>query len=258
VHRLALLATALAAAGCGGSGASAPALVSVEGGEYAYTAPATIEGGLVSMRFVNTGKEPHEFALARIGEGHTLDEAVAALNESDDVGWLEDVGGVPLLSPGGEITLTRALEPGRYGLLCHFPSPDGQPHVDLGMQRQFEVTGESDASPPTPDAVITATANGFSVPELEAGVRTLELRNDLGGEPSWYVYVQAVPGATTDDFEAWIESGQKGASPLTFVGAMQSFGSGESRFVTLELEAGTTYWLEDDPGGLEPVELTPR
>ena len=159
--------------------------------------------------------------------------------------------------PSDEITITRGLEPGTYGLLCFFPSPNGQPHVELGMKREFRVVGESGTTLPTPDAVITATANGYSVPEIEAGTRTIELRNASGKETSWYLSVPQ-PGATTEDFEAWVEGGQKGEAPVRFVGAMQSFPSGESIFVTLDLEAGTAYRLEDDPDGLPAVEFTPR
>jgi hypothetical protein len=48
----------------------------VEGSEYAYVMPDEIDGGVVSMRFRNNGKEPHEFALIRIGGGHTIDETI--------------------------------------------------------------------------------------------------------------------------------------------------------------------------------------
>ena len=92
---------------------------------------------------------------------------------------------------------------------------------------------------------------------MEAGTRTIELRNESGKEPSWYLSVPQA-GATADDFEAWVEGGQKGEAPAIFVGAMQSFPSGDSIFVTLDLEAGTTYRLEDDPDGLPTVEFTPR
>ena len=166
--------------------------------------------------------------------------------------YATDIAGVPLLSPGEEITITRRLAPGTYGLLCFFPSPTGTPHVELGMKREFRVAGEPSTTLPTPDAVITATANGYSVPEMEAGTQTIELRNASGKEPSWYLSVPQ-PGATAEDFEAWVEGGQQGEAPVTFVGAMQSFPSGESIFVTLDLEAGTTYRLEDDPGGLPAV-----
>ncbi len=253
----ALAPVALAAAGCGGSGNGAADPVTVEGSEYAYVMPDEFDGGVASMRFRNTGEEPHEFALSRIGEGHTVEETVQDLLADEDVPYATDIGGVPLLSPGEEITIIRRLEPGTYGLLCFFPSPTGKPHVELGMKKEFRAVGDSSATLPTPDAVITATANGYSVPEIEAGTRTLELRNASGKEPSWYLTVPQ-PGATVEEFEAWIEGGQKGEAPVRFVGAMQSFPSGESSFVTLDLEAGTTYRLEDDPGGLPAVEYTPR
>jgi hypothetical protein len=253
-----LIAPLLALAGCGGS-SSMPEAVTIEGGEYAYVVPDEVEGGVVSMRFVNTGDEPHEFALGRIDGDHTLDETLDALVANDgDVPWAHDVGGVPLLSPGEEITLTRALPSGRYALLCFFPSPGGKSHLELGMKREFEIAGESDESLPESDAVITATSDGYVVPELEAGTQTIELRNDSGKEPSWYLASAAQPGATAEDFEAWIEGGQSGPSPVIFHGAMQSFPDGESVFVTLELEAGTTYVLGDDDGGFPMVSFTPR
>ena len=150
-----LALVALAAAGCGGSDNGTAEPVAVEGSEYAYVMPDEIDGGVVAMRFRNSGKEPHEFSLSRIDDGHTIEETVQ------------------------------------------------------------------------------------------------------GKEPSWYLSVPQ-PGTTAEDFGAWVEGGQKGEAPWRFVGAMQSFPSGESIFVTLDLEAGTTYRLEDDPDGLPAVEFTPR
>ena len=250
----------LPVAGCGGSDDASPEPVTIEGGEYAYVVPEDIEGGVVSLRFVNTGKEPHEFALGRINGDQTIDQLVSDLFANEGrAPYAEDIGGVPFLSPGEEITVTRTLEPGTYSLLCFFPSPDAnpKPHVQLGMKKAFEITGESDASLPEPDAVITATPDGYEVPELEAGTQTIELRNRSGKEPSWYLAIPK-PGVTSEDFQAWAEGGQKGEAPVTFAGAMQSFPDGESIFVTLDLEAGVTYRLDDDDGGLPSVEFTPR
>lgn len=253
-----LLSLAASVAGCGGSDDASPEPVTIEGGEYAYVVPDDIEGGVVSMRFVNTGAEPHEFALARIDGDHTIDEAIEDLFANEGhAPYFTDVGGVPLLTSGEEITVTRRLEPGTYGLLCFFPNSDGKPHLELGMKRTFTVSGESDAVLPSPDAVITATADGYDVPELKAGTQTIELRNKSGSEPSWYL-ASAQPGVTGTDFEAWIEGGQTGPPPAAFHGAMQSFPSGRSIFVTLDLEEGTTYRLSDDEGGLPSVEFTPR
>lgn len=255
-----LLSLVASAAGCGGSGDASLEPVTIEGGEYAYVVPDDIEGGVVSMRFVNTGDEPHEFAFGRIDGDHTIDELVRDLFANEGhASYAQDLAGVPFLSPGEEITVTRTLEPGTYSLLCFFPSPDGKPHVQLGMKKAFEVSGESNASLPEPDAVITATPDGYEVPELEAGIQTIELRNRSGKEPSWYLAIPQ-PGVTAEDVQSWAEGGQKGEAPVTFAGAMQSFPDGESIFVTLDLEKGKTYRLEDDPGGngLPPVEFTPR
>jgi len=242
---LALVPLALAAAGCGGGGEASPEPVTVDGGEYAYVTPDEIDGGVVSMRFRDTGEELHEFAFGRIDGGHTIDELIRDLFANDgDVPYATDIGGVPLLSPGVEITITRRLKPGTYGLLCFVPNSAGKLHLHLGMKRQLRVVGDSGGQLPEPDAVITATKAGFDVPAIEAGRRTIELRNESGEDREWNLTTYA-PGKTSKDVEAWANGGLEGDPPATFYGAMQSIPSGTSVFLTLELERGKTYTLED-------------
>ena len=242
---LALVPLALGAAGCGGSSEASPEPVTIEGGEYAYVMPDEIEGGVVAMRFVNTGKEQHEFAFGRIDGGHSIDELIRDLFANDgNTPYSKDLGGVPLLSPGAEVTITRNLAPGTYGFLCFVPNAAGKLHLKLGMKRQFRVVGESGAELPGPDAVITATKTGFDMPPIEAGKRTIELRNESGEDREWNLTVYA-PGKTWKDVEAWGNTGLRGDPPATFYGAMQSIPSGMSVFLTLELESGKTYTLED-------------
>ena len=250
------LVVAIAAAGCGGADTAALEPVTVDGADYAYVMPDTIEGGVVAMRFRNVGKELHEFAFGRIDGDHTIDEAIEDLFASDgDVPYLTDLGGPPLLSPGEEITITRKLEPGTYGLLCFVPDAEGKLHLRLGMKRQFQVVGDTDATLPSPGAVILGTAKGFDVPEIEAGTRTIELRNESGEDREW-VLTAYLPGKTAKDVDAWAESGLKGDPPAVFHGAMQSIPTGTSVFVTIELEAGTVYTLEDLESGLR-AEIRP-
>ena len=45
------------------------AMVEVRATEYSFDVPAEVVGGVVPMRFTNTGGLPHEFAFARIEEG---------------------------------------------------------------------------------------------------------------------------------------------------------------------------------------------
>ena len=247
---------ALAAAGCGGSDGAASESVTVDGAEYAYVMPDEIEGGIVSMRFRNVGKEPHEFAFGRIDGGHTIDETIRDLFANDgNVPYVKDLGGVPLLSPGAEVTITRTLAPGTYGFLCFVPNAAGKVHLKLGMKRQFRVVGKSVAELPEPDAVITATKSGFDVPPIESGAQTLQFRNESGEDREWNLTVYA-PGKTSKDVDAWANGGLKGDAPATFYGAMQSIPSGTSVFLTLGLESGTTYVLEDLDAGIR-AEIKP-
>jgi hypothetical protein len=103
--------------------------------------------------------------------------------------------------------------------------------------------------------VITATKTGFDMPPIDAGGRTLELRNGSGEDRGWDLTVYA-PGKTWKDVEAWGNGGFRGDPPATFYGAMQSIPSGTSVFLTLELESGTTYTLEDLEAGIR-AEIRP-
>ena len=254
---------AVIAAGCGGSDTAAPPPVEVDGADYAYVMPDEIKGGVVAMRFRNTGKEPHEFAFVRIGGGHTVDDVIAASEKSgDDLPWLHDVAGPPVLTPGAEITITRKLEPGTYAFLCYFPNTKGVRHVQLGMKRQFTVAGDSGAKLPEPDAVITAENKRFDIPGLKAGKQTIELRN-ASGTGRGFELATLNPGKTEADAGRWfghIEStGRLPATPapVTFLGAMQTIPSGTSVFLTVNLEAGRRYHISDDESGIQ-ADFTPR
>ena len=45
--------------------------VDVSATEFAFDVPKEVSGGVIEMRFTNTGGLPHEFAFARIEEGKT-------------------------------------------------------------------------------------------------------------------------------------------------------------------------------------------
>ncbi len=192
-----------------------------------------------------------------------MDDALAALEKSgDDLPWLTDIAGPPVLTPGAEITITRTLQPGTYAFFCDLPNRKGKAHVQLGMKRQFTIAGDSGAELPRPGAVITAEAKRFDVPELQAGKQTIELRNASGFERG-FILSTLNEGKTEADIERWVEriesTGRLPAGPLpaTGLGAMQSIPSGTSVFLTVDLEAGRRYHLEDDESGIE-ADFTPR
>lgn len=225
------------------------AAVEVKGAEYAFLMPEKTEGGVVSFRTSNVGKEIHEYALGRLDEGKTLEDVKKRLaqGEGEPPSWFEDVGGVPVLSQGEEITITRDLEPGTYVMLCFLPSPKGVPHVNLGMIKSFELVGDSGRELPEPDAVIAAKNGTYEIPAIEAGRQTLELRNADTREREFFL-VSFKPGKTLQDIEAWGEGGFKGPAPGTFHGAMQTIPPGTSVYLDIELKPGVEYTLSDTSG----------
>jgi hypothetical protein len=234
----------------GGDGSPPTALpaataVDVSATEFAFDVPAEVAGGVVEMRFTNTGGLPHEFAFARIEQGKTEADVKAVIESGGEPPeWAEDVAGVPGLSPGQSITVTRTLEPGSYVFLCFFPDPEGTPHASLGMYELFTIAGETGAALPEPDATITATDDGFQVPALTSGEQTVEFENG-GTEPHELALVAFEPGKGIKDVDRWFGSGYQGEPPVTFLGGMQTIPAGESVFLGINLEPGVDYTAVD-------------
>ena len=244
MRRVAVAAVVLIAAmlgGCGG-GAAPSTVVRAAGTEYAYVMPDTITGGVVSMEFANVGKESHEFGLGRLKPGTTLADFRRQLTNGDNKGpaGSVDVGGVPLLSPGKHVTITRTLQSGTYVLVCFVPAPDRRTHFAHGMIRSFEVSGDTGDELPAADGVIVAHDSSYDVPELAGGTKTIELRNAASGDREFNL-ISLNPGKTLADAGRWFNQGQKGPAPLVFLGAMQSIPSGTSVFLTVDLEKGRSY-----------------
>jgi uncharacterized cupredoxin-like copper-binding protein len=259
-----LLTVLLALAACGGDDGNEAAdnagAIEVKGAEYAFVMPEQVEGSVVSLEISNIGKELHEYALGRLEQGKTLEDVRKVLRqgEGDPPSWFKDVAGVPLLSPGEEITITRELQPGTHVFLCFVPSPKGVPHYELGMLKTFEIVGDSGRELPEPDATITANEGGYDIPALEAGPQTVELRNADTKEREFFL-VTLKPGKTLDDVDAWGEGGFKGTAPGTFLGAMQTIPPGTSVYLDIELEEGVEYTLSDTSGERPIVAtFTPR
>lgn len=220
-------------------------VIAVMGTEYAFVMPDEVEGPVVSFEFSNIGRELHEYALGRLDAGKTPADLKRRLaGEGEQPPWVHDVGGVPVLSAGEEITITRKLQPGKYVFLCFIPSPKGVPHYDLGMLKGFEIVGDSGRELPEPDATITAETGRYDIPTLEAGPQTLELRNADTVEREFFL-VTLKPGKTLEDVDAWGEGGFKGPAPGSFLGAMQTIPPGTSVYLDIDLEAGVPYTLSD-------------
>jgi hypothetical protein len=256
-----LCACALVIAACGGDDddSSAPEPVSVDGKEYAFVMPDKIDGGFVTMDFTNSGEELHEYGLARLDEGVSEADVDKAIASGEEPKGLEDIGGVPVLSPGTEVSVARDLEPGRYVFVCFLPDPKGRPHVALGMKKVFTVEGDQDAEPPDVDGVIEAKQKNFEVPPIEAGEQTIELRNSAS-KPREFSLAGLRPGHTIQEASNFVAPLEKGRgfkvpadAPLEFLGAMQSIPPGTSVYFTAEFQSGWRYRIADEENGLEQI-----
>ncbi len=244
---------------CGGEDTKRNA-VELRGDEYAFVMPERIKGGWATLEFENTGDEWHEFALAKLGEGKTIDDVKQYLadpksQEGPPPDWVQIRAGIPTLGGGVKASLTQRLEPGRYVLLCFLPAPDGKSHIEHGMLKTFDVEGDGEAKPPEVDATLNLGA-GLAAPRLEAGTRTLELRNDTDSPGS--VFLTAFrAGKTEQDLTRWEESGAKGQAPAHFLGGAIDVPAKSSVYYTVTLEEGREYTLLDDENGIQRT-FTPR
>jgi hypothetical protein len=243
----------LALAGCGGDEPEAN-VVDIRGDEYAFVMPDELEGGWTALRLENTGDEPHEFALAKLEGNPTLADVRAALSdpalqEQGPPDWVSIRAGIPTLARGETASLTQRLEPGRYALICFLDGPSGRPHFVDGMIKVVDVAGDAGAEAPEPDATI-ALGKGLTAPELEAGERTLELRNDTG-EPNAVFLISYAPGKTDEDLVAWEEGRMKGPAPGSFHGGAIDVPPASSVFYTYTFRPGVQYALVDDVNEVE-------
>jgi hypothetical protein len=234
-------------AGDEGDGAAAPQanIVDVDLTEYAFGMTGDITGETVTFRVTNKGKIPHEVAFGAIEGDRTMADIEKALQGGRPPKWFKDIAGIPVLSPGVSESMTRDLDPGQYVFLCFLPTPGkGHPHAFEGMVRLFEIDGSSGVEPPEPDLTITASDDGFDVPDISAGTHTIELVND-GTKPHEFAFISYEPGKTMKDLNKWIGSGFQGPAPALFPGGMQSIPPGESVIVEMTFESGRSYTLED-------------
>ncbi len=248
---IAIVAAGLALAGCGGDDDTMNVL-ELRGDEYAYIGPEQAEGGMTTLRFTNTGEEPHEFALARLADGKTIEDVETHLQspaaEGPPPAWVTIVAGVPTVAAGETVSLTQDLRQGTHVLLCFLSAPDGKSHIAHGMLKAFDVRGDAGAEPPAADAVLELDGD-LAAPDLEAGERTLELRND-GAKPGSVFIVAFNPGRTDADLRRWEESDQRGPAPARFLGGAIDVPARSSVYYTLRLDAGRAYTLLDDEHGI--------
>jgi hypothetical protein len=142
-----------------GSGAevSAPtADLRVDMVDFSFILDGTPTAGSNLVEVTNSGVEPHEMILLKLGEGVTLAAALEMMMMAGEEGGEEAAGDEmaeggqpPVLPAGGTGPMSTGItawyelefESGDYGLVCFVSSPanEGAPHLMLGMAQQITV-----------------------------------------------------------------------------------------------------------------------
>jgi hypothetical protein len=223
---------------------SAPRIVQVAAHDYSFAAPATIQGGLVTIQFQNHGQEPHHGQLIRLNDGVTIERFFSTLesgSEMDALSLITLEGGPAAVAPHGFAEVTVDLEEGQYAFVCFIPSPDGVPHLAKGMVQPFQVT----AAPATETAVAPASEGTlimkdftFEMPQsLTAGRHTYRVVNE-GPQPHELSVVKLNAGSTVEDVKQFFIT-PNGPPPFQEVGGINAFNLDGAGYMTLDLQPGS-------------------
>lgn len=220
--------------------------VTITAKDYAFEIPSdTIEGGLIEIKFTNSGKEAHFAGLAKAAEGKTFDDIKAVLtappSDTPPSGPppFEEFAGAATLDPGGTGNATFNVPAGTYALFCALPSPDGVPHTVKGMIQPLTVTEGISAA--VPDSVASLAATDFALagaPPAKAGTAVVGLRNQ-GKQLHEVNLVELAPDKKLEDMVAWFKA-PAGPPPMSFLSGV-AVKPGEQGTSAFELKAGSNY-----------------
>ena len=223
------------------------ATVAVTGVDFAFEGSESVEAGFVNLTFTNAGQAPHHVQVARLNDGVTPEQLLAALQQGPMVALplVELVGGVGIILPGETRTVVTDLSrPGTYLELCLVENEDGVPHLALGMMRFFQVhAGATAASEPSiqPDLVVRMLDFGFEVPaRVPTGPQVWQVVND-GPQPHEMAMLRVLPGHTVEEVMAALRDGGEAAAHTLAVpyGGVQAMADGLLGYIDLDLEPGS-------------------
>lgn len=211
--------------------------------DHAFEGPDSMSAGPVTMRLVNEGHDPHHAQLMRLTQGKTAKDFIAALKAEPFAtpAWAQYAGGPNAVMGNETAEAILDLEAGDYVLICQVPDRQGIPHLAAGMLKPIRVIEDQrrrrGPNSDHADSVIRALDFRFNVQQpLRAGQQRVRFVN-RGVQPHEAVLVQLNPGATLQDFVAFLEPNASGPPPGRPVGGMSG--------------------LEQDQEGTFMINLTP-
>ena len=235
-----------------------PPVIDIMAQDFAFIMPKQVPAGLVTLNFMNHGKEFHFATINRsIKPDMSNEDIVKALEAGAQTqqvpDWIDLSQGayISTLDPDRSVQLTARFEPGHYVVLCFALSPDGVPHAIKGMFSTFDVVENQDATQgaePNADLVVTLKQDGVDFSgEIKAGKQTWKIVNDSGNPATGNIYLaRLLAGKTRADLERCVmdPTCQPEKSPANALGGGGSL-SGPA-WLTLDLKPGAGYWLGTD------------
>lgn len=223
--------------------AVAPSVITITAKDYAYDAPDTVTGGVVTITLVNQGPELHHIQLVKLSDGKTaadLEAFLRTMKPTDHMpAWTLDVAGPNTPVPGGTASLTQDLAPGAYAIICAIPSPDGVPHMMKGMIRALTVLPPAAAVAALPVADITVRMLDYAwdiTPAITAGRHVLRIENAAEQSHEFFL-ARLEPGKSPMDVATWAEKAQ-GPPPAMPLGGTSAMAKGGVTYLTVDLAPG--------------------
>jgi hypothetical protein len=237
--------------------------------DYEFEVDGALTAGSVSIAVENLGAEFHEIGMAKLIDGHTVDEVRAALEAAsededpltglvEDDSLIDELGGVA--APGTAYTMSgEGIEAGEYVLICFIPNSEGVPHYQLGMVSGFTIAEGDATEAPEADATYTVSDDGLDGPsELAAGDTSIEFVNDSATNREITLF-KVKEGSTLDDVLAFFAAGDEGPPPDFASGPVEFlafvFDGASDRTMTVNLTPGQ--WVLQTPDPEDPFEGDP-
>jgi hypothetical protein len=216
-----------------------PNVVTVVANDFAFQAPTEIPAGLTRFVLKGAGQQIHHATIAKLEEGKTLADLMAAFKTpGPPPSWVSFVGGPNVPNPGEEANATVELAPGNYALICFVDTPDKVPHFAKGMVHAFTVTpSAAHAMAPTATVNLELVDYAFNFDKpLTAGRHTIKVTNPAPQDHEIQI-VQLASGKTPADLQKWVETMQ-GPPPGKAIGGIASMKPGATNYFDVELTAG--------------------
>lgn len=209
---------------------------------YRFHGPRNATSGwnVLTLTYAAGGSGFHIMPMFFIGN-RTQPELLQAFGpEGQPPEWAIPSGAVGGVTPGSNGSVAIDLKVGNYVYFCPIEG-----HMMQGMMGTLAVTqGGEPAEAPEPDATIELVNFNFTMPtSMRADVAVIEVVN-RGTQPHEAPLVRLAQGATMVQFvEAVEDANATGPPPGALVGGVNAIAPGQTVYLIVDLESGTSYGL---------------